>query len=109
MITSALIHTFVAALLAFAPLAAADQDITVSHGIAMHGDLKYGPDFKHFDYVNPRAPKGGDVRLSAIGTLINKNSPSFDPCNYHCQKLGELVRKKPYLEVKRSTDKRWAY
>jgi len=59
--------------------------------------------------VEATARENGWSALSAIGTLINKNSPSFDPCNYHCQKLGELVRKKPYLEVKRSTDKRWAY
>ncbi len=38
-----------------------------SHGIAMHGDLKYPVDFKHFDYVNPNAPKGGNVRLAATG------------------------------------------
>ncbi len=44
-----------------------------SHGIAMHGDLKYGPDFRHFDYVNPRAPKGGAVRLQAIGTFDSFN------------------------------------
>ena len=43
------------------------------HGIAMHGDLKYGPDFRHFDYVNPNAPKGGSVRLSAIGTFDSFN------------------------------------
>jgi microcin C transport system substrate-binding protein len=48
-----------------APVAA--QQVTPSHGIAMHGDLKYGPDFKHYDYVNPNAPKGGDIRLAAIG------------------------------------------
>ena len=40
---------------------------SVSHGIAMHGDLKYPADFKHFDYVNPDAPKGGEVRLWASG------------------------------------------
>lgn len=51
----------------------ADQSSTISHGIAMHGDLKYGPDFKHFDYVNPKAPKGGDVRVSAIGTFDSFN------------------------------------
>ena len=38
-----------------------------SHGIAMHGDLKYLANFKHFDYVNPDAPKGGEVRLAANG------------------------------------------
>ncbi len=43
------------------------------HAIAMHGEPKYGPDFKHFDYVNPDAPKGGEVKLSAIGTFDNLN------------------------------------
>ena len=28
----------------------------------MYGDLKYGPDFTHFDYANPDAPKGGTLR-----------------------------------------------
>jgi microcin C transport system substrate-binding protein len=43
------------------------------HGIAMHGAPKYGPDFKHFDYVNPTAPKGGRIRLSSIGTFDTFN------------------------------------
>ncbi|MBC8337267.1 MAG: ABC transporter substrate-binding protein [Alphaproteobacteria bacterium] len=45
-----------------------------SHGIAMHGDLKYPAGFKHLDYVNPNAPKGGTVRLSATGTFDSFNS-----------------------------------
>ncbi|MDA0664042.1 MAG: extracellular solute-binding protein [Proteobacteria bacterium] len=40
---------------------------SVSHGIAMHGDLKYPADFKHFDYVNPDAPKGGELRNWGFG------------------------------------------
>lgn len=43
------------------------------HGIAMHGDLKYGPDFKNFEYVNPNAPKGGQIRLGAIGGFDSLN------------------------------------
>lgn len=31
------------------------------HGLSIFGDLKYPPDFKHFEYVNPDAPKGGKV------------------------------------------------
>jgi uncharacterized LabA/DUF88 family protein len=38
--------------------------------------------------------------LSAIGSLVMKASPSFDPRNYGYQKLGELVRAQPYLEIK---------
>lgn len=44
-----------------------------SHGLAMHGELKYGPDFKHFDYVNPNAPKGGDVKLATTGSFDSFN------------------------------------
>jgi microcin C transport system substrate-binding protein len=41
--------------------------------LAMHGTPKYGPDYKHFDYVNPDAPKGGTLKLSAIGTFDSLN------------------------------------
>lgn len=44
-----------------------------AHGLSMYGDLKYGPGFAHFDYVNPRAPKGGAVTLSALGTFDSLN------------------------------------
>ncbi len=36
------------------------------HGLSAFGDLKYPADFKHFDYVNPGAPKGG--RLATMPT-----------------------------------------
>ncbi len=62
-----------AAALALAPLVGHAEDVTPRHGIAMHGEPKYGPDFAHFDYVNPDAPKGGTVRLSAIGTYDTLN------------------------------------
>lgn len=39
------------------------------HGIAIHGEPKYGADFTHFDYVNPDAPKGGSIRLAMQGTF----------------------------------------
>lgn len=44
-----------------------------SHGLAMHGDLKYPASFTHFDYVNPDAPKGGTVKLSAQGGFDSFN------------------------------------
>lgn len=44
-----------------------------AHAIAMHGEPKYGPDFTHFDYVNPDAPKGGTLRLGARGTFDSFN------------------------------------
>ncbi len=43
------------------------------HGISIFGDLKYPPNFKHFDYVNPNAPKGGAVKYGAEGTFNNLN------------------------------------
>jgi len=43
------------------------------HGISFFGDLKYPPDFKHFDYVNPDAPKGGIIRLSQLGNFDTLN------------------------------------
>lgn len=58
----------------FCPPAATAARAEVSHGLAMFDDLKYPADFRHFDYVNPDAPKGGTVRLSAIGTFDSFNN-----------------------------------
>lgn len=44
------------------------------HAIALHGDVKYGPTFTHFDYVNPDAPKNGEVILATIGSYDSFNS-----------------------------------
>ena len=49
------------------------ETIINTHALAMHGTPKYSADFTHLDYVNPDAPKGGDVRLSAIGTFDTLN------------------------------------
>jgi microcin C transport system substrate-binding protein len=43
------------------------------HGVAMHGRVKYGPGFAHFDYVNPDAPQGGALRRAARGTYDSFN------------------------------------
>ncbi len=47
--------------------------IITSHAIAMNGEPKYGPGFTRFDYVNPKAPKSGLFRQSAIGTFDSLN------------------------------------
>lgn len=60
-------------LILIASLTAPLSVIAGQHGLSLHGDLKYGTDFSHFDYVNPAAPKGGNVRLSALGTFDNLN------------------------------------
>src|SRR5258706_2906464 len=44
-----------------------------TYGVSLFGELKYGPDFKNFDYVNPNAPKGGTMKFSAIGTYDTFN------------------------------------
>jgi len=44
-----------------------------AHGIATFGDLKYGPDFAHLDYVNPDAPKGGEMSIWAFGSFDSMN------------------------------------
>ncbi|HYL49644.1 MAG TPA: extracellular solute-binding protein, partial [Stellaceae bacterium] len=43
------------------------------HGLSLFGDLKYPAGFKHFDYVNPDAPKGGSIKYAAIGTFDSFN------------------------------------
>ena len=43
------------------------------HAISLTGPPKYGPDFLHPDYVNPKAPKGGKVRIGTSGTFDNFN------------------------------------
>jgi microcin C transport system substrate-binding protein len=43
------------------------------HGVAMHGEPKYGPNFQHFDYVNPNAPKEGIARFAQIGSFDSLN------------------------------------
>jgi microcin C transport system substrate-binding protein len=53
--------------------AAADPEVYTGHGIAMHGELKYKPGFEHFDYVNPKAPKGGEARRASFGTFDSFN------------------------------------
>lgn len=64
-----------AAALAAAPVALAD-DILVSHGVSAFGDLKYPPDFPHFDYVNPDAPKGGSIATTSV-----RANQTFDTLN----------------------------
>ena len=51
-------------------------ETTVSHGISTFGQLKYPPDFAHFDYVNPDAPKGGTMSFRGTGA-----SRTFDSLN----------------------------
>ena len=54
-------------------LAQGDEGIYRGHAVAMHGEPAYGPDFTHFDFVNPDAPKGGNLKLEASGTFDSLN------------------------------------
>lgn len=58
----------------FAMGSASAEEIKPTHAIAMHGEAKYKAGFKHFDYVNPNAPKGGTFRYGAFGSYDNLNS-----------------------------------
>ncbi len=57
-------------------LAAAASAAWAAHGYALWGDMKYPPGFAHFDYVNPDAPKGGELRL-----VSNLRLSTFDKYN----------------------------
>lgn len=61
---------FAALLLSSFPVAAEDMR---HHALSLISKPKYPPDFTHFNYVNPNAPKGGKVRLSAIGSFDSLN------------------------------------
>ncbi|HEU0216719.1 MAG TPA: extracellular solute-binding protein [Stellaceae bacterium] len=60
-----------AALFVLATIGAAQAVVT--YGMSLYGEYKYPPNFTHFDYANPDAPKGGAMRLSSIGTYDTLN------------------------------------
>ncbi len=64
-----------AALVALAvPAARAQQPhVTKTYGLTLGDKLRYPPGFKHFDYVNPDAPKGGTVKMYSIGGFDSFN------------------------------------
>lgn len=55
--------------------AQASGDVRAAHALSLFGDVKYGPDFKHFDYVSPDAPKGGHVRRPVDGRTFDSLNP----------------------------------
>ncbi len=55
-----------------------DETIITSHGYSKYGDLKYPADFPYLDYVNPDAPKGGEIAETAQGTFDTMNPYSRD-------------------------------
>jgi microcin C transport system substrate-binding protein len=51
------------------------------HGLSIFGDLKYAPDFTHFDYVNPNAPKGGRMNFQPPNRILNQSFLTFNTLN----------------------------
>jgi microcin C transport system substrate-binding protein len=53
------------------------EDREFKHALTLFDDIKYPPDFKHFDYVNPNAPKGGRVRFGVVGSFDSLNPYTY--------------------------------
>ncbi len=56
------------------PFAASADGITISHAIAEFGEPNHGPEFQHFDYANPDAPKGGRLTIGTFGSFDTLNT-----------------------------------
>ncbi|WP_171133711.1 MULTISPECIES: extracellular solute-binding protein [unclassified Ruegeria] len=54
-------------------LSATEDKIIESHGYSYFGNLDYPADYEHLNYVNPDAPKGGELSLAASGTFDSLN------------------------------------
>jgi microcin C transport system substrate-binding protein len=61
------------ALLLCSPFIASSAFAAPSHCLSLYDACKYTLDFKHFEYVNPNAPKGGQVKLAETGSFDNLN------------------------------------
>ncbi|MDX8440312.1 extracellular solute-binding protein [Mesorhizobium australafricanum] len=72
--------TAAAALLPGKAFAAIPTGVKV-HGLSAFGDLKYKPDFTHFDYVNVDAPQGGTFNFSPPNWGANQSPQTFDTLN----------------------------
>ena len=57
----------------FSSTVMAEVEVIEARSIALHGKPKYPDNFKHYDYVNPDAPKGGTLRDFSIGTFDSLN------------------------------------
>lgn len=52
-----------------------------THGLSIFGDLALPADFPHFAYVDPNAPKGGEISLQVSSTSGNQNFTTFNTLN----------------------------
>ena len=57
----------------FATIVMSNDKLLKSHGYSFFGDLKYAYDFEHLNYVNPDAPKGGEISTWGFGTFDSMN------------------------------------
>jgi microcin C transport system substrate-binding protein len=57
-----------------------------TRGLSPFGELQNGPDFKHFAYVNPQAPKGGTIVLQLRQALGNQAFDTFNTLNIYVLK-----------------------
>lgn len=62
-------------------LFAATPSNTPVHGLSAFGELKYPSGFAHFGYVNPDAPKGGQMNFSVPNWNYNQNPNTFNTLN----------------------------
>jgi microcin C transport system substrate-binding protein len=65
---------------------AAAEDASEAHGLSAFGDLKYPPDFHHFDYVNLAAPKGGIFSTIPSVRANNQSYQTFNSLNAYILK-----------------------
>ena len=76
-------------LLFFVYQSIAIEKLDSAHAISMHGVPKYERNFQNFEYVNPKAPKGGTIKLYEIGSFdtlnnfILKGSPAANLSQTH--------------------------
>jgi len=66
-------RNFLLLLFLFSSAAFAADAPKESYGLSLWGTLKYPENFTHFDYVNPHAPRGGEVKVAATGTFDSLN------------------------------------
>ena len=127
---SALLLTGLAVLGLAGPATAQTATGVWTHAFTMQGEPKYGPDFTHFDYVNPEAPKGGIVRTGDMGGFDTFNpllpkgepaggiglvfetllTPSLDEVNTYYGHLAEALRIAPdygAVTFRMDPDARW--
>jgi microcin C transport system substrate-binding protein len=59
----------------------AEDDAVERHGLSIFGELKYPPDFAHFDYVRPDAPVGGVFSHQPPQRMLNQSFQTFNSLN----------------------------